>query len=311
VKPWTSGTADDFPTNVKGQVMTEVIQGAIELFKRTPILVIISAMMIILGVILLLIGASGDVTIGTFALKLPNIISQVTIAIVGIVFISFAIYLLKRYFTQAESSTPSSDVPSEPQKSLSSSGIVFLNKWPPGYERDFEMATELWLVGVSLESEVIPTENIIMLKDKLVKGHSINVLLTDPDECDVIKSVVKRSFKKNWVISESTSDDDSRLQKDIERKRREIRNTLQELCDLRKLSRRLHIRTIRYPLSYGVQAMNPGDKSSGVLYIKLYPYKIESVKPRFVLRAGHDEWYESFRQEMGELWTDGVEWNCA
>lgn len=167
----------------------------------------------------------------------------------------------------------------------------FLGKFPSSYEIDFATAEEVWLVGGSLVRTIRPMFNL--LKEKLRKGHIVKVLTNQPDH-SVVEPAVQRSSKPTT----------------IERKRSEIIDTLSDLCELRNQETGgLQIRTIRYPLAHGVHAMNP-EKSKGVLYIKLYPYKFKSdQKPKFIVRAG-DRWYEIFKQELFSLWDNGDEWNC-
>ena len=106
-----------------------------------------------------------------------------------------------------------------------------------------------------------------------------------------------------------TSKDDANLSAATQEKCTEIEGTLRRLRVLRDANNgpgRLEIKTTKYPLGYGIHAINP-DASDGVLYVKLYPYHAEALhKPRFILRKGRDRWYDSFARELRSLWEYGI-----
>ncbi len=167
----------------------------------------------------------------------------------------------------------------------------FLKHFPESIRGDFESAEEAWLVGFSLVRTIRPYFSTI--KRKLENNHIIKVLVVHPD-APAVEAAVQRSFKLTSV----------------ERKRREIVDTLGDLCALQEYgSENLHVRTIRFPLEYGAQAMNP-ETYSGVVYVKLYPFRVEGEKPKFVLRATYGSWYRVFVEELKALWNAGAEWNC-
>ena len=99
--------------------------------------------------------------------------------------------------------------------------------------------------------------------------------------------------------------------REVEPKSSEIRFNLQLLCDLGKISPdKLEVRTIQYPLAYGVTAVNP-DTASGALYLEHYCFRTASDSlPRFVLRAEDGQWYDFFKKEIRALWDAGVGWPC-
>jgi hypothetical protein len=167
---------------------------------------------------------------------------------------------------------------------------IFLTGFPSGYQNDLKTAEEVWLVGVSLENTVRTYRRTF--EKKLESGHKLKVLLANP-EASVVKPAVLRKSSLTAVAA------------GVKQKCAEIDNTLAHLRELReKASKQLEIRTTDYPLAYGVHAMNL-NKPNGVLYIKLYPYKVEEEqKLRLVLRA-NDGGYEAFKQELVALWNDG------
>jgi hypothetical protein len=169
-------------------------------------------------------------------------------------------------------------------------GSFYMEEYPSSYRDDFKVAEELWLIGVSLRRTV----NYRKIEQKLRKGHKINILLVHPEGAG-IEMAVARNYAR----------------REVEPKSSEIRFNLQLLCDLGKISpEKLKVRTIQYPLAYGVTAVNP-DTASGVLYLEHYCFRTASDSlPRFVLRAGDGQWYDFFKKEIRALWDAGVGWPC-
>jgi hypothetical protein len=169
--------------------------------------------------------------------------------------------------------------------------LSLLEDFPSSLKSDFAAAEEVWLVGASLVRTIRPDYHV--MTEKLKKRHIVRVLVVHPTDT-LIEPSVQRSFKPT----------------SIERKRSEITDTLQVLCELQQqTSDKLQIRTIQYPLGYGAHVLNPG-KTSGALYIKLYPYKLPMWKPKFVLYANQGSWYEYYLKELHMLWDNGTNWNC-
>jgi hypothetical protein len=179
----------------------------------------------------------------------------------------------------------------QPQLEDTFATTPLLEDFPSSLKSDFLAAEEVWLIGASLVRTIRPNYHVLV--EKLNKRHTIRVLTVHPTDA-LIEPSVARSFKPT----------------SIERKRSEILDTLQVLCELRRqTSDRLQIRTIHYPLVYGANVINP-EKISGVLYIKLYPYKLPIWKPKFVLHASAGGWYDYYLKEIHTLWDAGTNWNC-
>jgi hypothetical protein len=168
----------------------------------------------------------------------------------------------------------------------------YVEEYPASYKDDFEMAEELWLVGISLRRTI--QANYPMIEQKVRQGHVIKILLVHP-EGPGIEMAVARNYAR----------------REVEPKSSEIRFGLQLLCDLQRIPHNnLEFRTIRYPLAYGVTAVNP-DTASGTLYLEHYCFRTASDSlPRFVLRASDGRWYDFFKSEIKALWDAGVKWSC-
>jgi hypothetical protein len=112
---------------------------------------------------------------------------------------------------------------------LTQSNELFLDEFPARLKDDFEAGKEVWLVGVTL-ARTVKTYYVAMER-KIRKGHIIKVLLVHP-EGPPIEMAETRIYGRM----------------DVQRTIGDIRNTLQDLCDLRAIAPdRLQIRTIKKP----------------------------------------------------------------
>lgn len=222
--------------------------------------------------------ALGLVLLNLVGLAPQNWIAPITLAVLGLLAIST---LGSRYRLEELS-----------RRLTQSSDTLFLDEFPARLKDDFEAGTEIWLVGVTL-SRTIKTY-YTAIERKLRKGHTIKVLLVHP-EGPAVEMAETRIYGRM----------------DLKRTCGDIRNTLQDLCDLRTIAPdHLQIRTIQNPLSYGVIAINP-DSPLGVLYLEHYPYKVPGgSRPKIILQAKDGRWYEFFREEIHLLWENGMDWRC-
>jgi hypothetical protein len=173
-----------------------------------------------------------------------------------------------------------------------SANTMFMEDLPESFEKDFQEATDLWLVGVSLTT--IIRLHYSILEKKLNKGHSVKALVVQPNSPAVEMAEV-RAYTRTSIVRANT----------------EIQNSLQDLCNLKQItSGKLEIRTINHPLGHGTIAINPGS-TTGLLYIQNYPYKTEGgSRPKFIIRAGDGQWYDFYKKELDNLWNNANEWDC-
>ena len=167
---------------------------------------------------------------------------------------------------------------------------MFLEEFPEDLKNNLELASELWLVGVSLHRTI--NFNYATLERKLREGNKIRVLVVHP-EGPGVEMAVSRNYTRKEVAVTSTR----------------IRDNLQLLCDLRATApERMEIRTIQNPLSYGVIATNP-NAATGALYIEHYTFGVSPISmPRYVLTAQDGKWYDFFKQEIFSMWDYSITW---
>ena len=171
-------------------------------------------------------------------------------------------------------------------------GDFFLQEFPSDMSGNFDTATEIWMIGVSLHRTI--NFRYEKIEAKLRQGHKFKVMLVHPDGPGIAMAVTRNYARK-----------------DVTPKSALIHTNLQALCDLQAIAPdRFEVRTIQNPLSYGVIATNP-HTATGSLYLEHYTFGISTESlPRFVLRASDGEWYDFFKREIDAMWNYGVVWQC-
>lgn len=208
----------------------------------------------------------------------PEVVASLTLIVLGAVATSI---LGNRYRVESLASKLSPTVAN-----------TFVDEFPETFKQDFEAASEIWLIGATLDNIVNWFYSTI--ERKLQHGHTFRVLIIDPDSAAVELSDMRAYSKPN-----------------AERARNEKIGVLQDFCDLRETAPdRLSIRTVGHPLGHSLIAMNP-NQLSGILYVSYYPFKTPGGSlPKFVMRAVDGRWYEHFKQEAENLWSAGQDWKC-
>lgn len=168
----------------------------------------------------------------------------------------------------------------------------FMEEFPANLKGNFETATEIWMLGVSLHRSI--HFNYEIIEKKLRQGHKFKVMLVSP-EGPGIEMAVSRLYYRTEVSAKSAGH----------------RDVLNLLCELQKIAPdRFEVRTIQNPLTYGVIATDP-DTVSGILYVEHYTFKItREALPKFIMRATDGMWYDFFKREILAMWNYGTVWQC-
>lgn len=218
--------------------------------------------------------------LGILGITSSQLISSITLVILGLLATSL---LTSRYAVKELS-----------RKLTQTADITFFKELTESsFESDFESAADLWLVGVSLTTTIRIRYSLI--ERKLRAGHTVKALLVHPDAFAVEMAEMRNYGRPN-----------------VERARNEIRNSLQDLCDLSQVvPGKLEIRTIQHSFGHGVMAKDP-ETASGTIHIQNYPFKTEGgSRPKFVLHAKDGFWYDFFKRELYNLWENGSQWSCG
>jgi transcriptional regulator with XRE-family HTH domain len=183
-------------------------------------------------------------------------------------------------------------------------GRVLLPTYPRSYPDELSSAKELWVSGLNLR-RLIPDHEETLAK-VLNAGGKIRALLVNPGaKCHANKYAAAQDKGPN---------------SNVRIFRGTIIDALDALCQLRKMTacgKRLEIKTIDYPLPFGLDIKDP--KENGIVYVRLYPLNrkgrkdsVTQDRPIMEIKKADGYWYdfyvEQFNQQWG--WPTAIEWNC-
>lgn len=171
---------------------------------------------------------------------------------------------------------------------------VFMRAFPPDFDSNLEGAKEISLFGVTLTDFL--RKNYFVLQKKLASGHSIKVMIVDP-ESKAIELAEERNIRPT----------------DLDQARIEAKATIKQLCHLReqalRMDGKLEVRTTQHPLNYAAFGLDL-NKSSGIIYISHFAFKMEpGSEPKLVLRVKDGHWYDFYKTEINNMWNSATEWH--
>jgi transcriptional regulator with XRE-family HTH domain len=173
-------------------------------------------------------------------------------------------------------------------------GSVLSAFYPNEYGTELRSATHLWVTGTNLRR--IVTDNYLgHVRQILERGGSVKVLMNHPlDEAC-----------RFAMIQDRGPGSDLRLYKE------HVHHNLSKFCEIRETGRNgknLEIRTINYPLSFGLDILNGENETAGVIYVRFYPLPNMQVpsedRPIVKLRAVDGYWYDFFKDQFERHWAD-------
>ncbi|MCL4300180.1 MAG: hypothetical protein KJ077_30890 [Anaerolineae bacterium] len=221
------------------------------------------------------------VILGLVGITPAGLVASLTLTVLGLLAVS---NLVNRYRLEELS-----------QKLSQSTNSFFLQEFPSDFKENLVTGKDIWLISVALSG--ILKGNYQIIEEKLRKGHTIRILVVHPEGAPV-EMAASRYYADVRRNAETTA-----LQ---------IKNNLQLFCSLRNVApKRIEIRTIQNPLTFGAVCVNP-DTASGVLYLEHFPYRtVSDALPRFTLRASDGYWYDFFNKEVHALWNSATVWECS
>lgn len=171
---------------------------------------------------------------------------------------------------------------------------VFMHESPADLIPSFDRASELLLVGVSLDRSLrdahTPLENF------LARGGSLRVLLVDPESEWSVRIADRRAYHEHGY----------------ERRKQHIEASLQTFAELRDRTRGdVTVRLTTDPLTFGATMIDGalGSKHTRII-IQHYSFKKREAKepnPVFEVRPEDGVWFSEFKEELENLWNSGSE----
>jgi hypothetical protein len=160
------------------------------------------------------------------------------------------------------------------------------------FKNDLNLADEIWLYGASLDD--IVKDYYSLFEKKLKDGKVIKAMVIDPNSPNVLELSEMRAY----------------VNPDAQRAGAKILAALSDFCSLKKISFNLYIRTLKYPITHRMIAINP-NHPDGKLYISNYPFGTPGGSlPKFLLTEKDGNWYNLYKREAENLWEAGQDWVC-
>jgi hypothetical protein len=163
--------------------MSDIVQAII---KRSSVFIIIT------GVILLIVGAAGDITFGSFVLRLSNQITQWVIIVVGGILVFVGIYF------EAKGNNLSIAEETDAKFGLFTSDKDTFSNFK--VEKGIETAQSIELLGYNLKS--LLQEIRVPLANAIIRGASVRIILVDITSKSVQDTFQNHSNRPHLVIPE-------------------------------------------------------------------------------------------------------------
>jgi hypothetical protein len=172
---------------------------------------------------------------------------------------------------------------------------IFLPETPADVLLSYESASELYLVGVSLDRTL--RDAYTAIEDFLRRGGSLRVLLVDPNADLAIRVADRRAYHEQGFAH----------------RKGHIEGSIATFADLAaRTGGEVQLKVIADPLTFGA-TMIDGDRGSTEtrIVIQHYSFKKREARepnPVFVVRPTDGVWFGEFREELENLWNAGRDW---
>lgn len=171
-------------------------------------------------------------------------------------------------------------------------GSVFLSETPADVALSFEDASELLLIGVSLDRTL--RNAYASLETFLMRGGTLRVILVDPNAQEAVRIADRRAYQELTPA----------------RRKQNIEASIATFRALEQQFRgNVEIRVIDDPLVFGA-TMIDGDLNTDEtrIIIQHYSFKKRLARepnPVFVVRPADEGWFGEFKEELENLWSNG------
>lgn len=170
-------------------------------------------------------------------------------------------------------------------KQVTGEAITVGQDFPKELRQRREDSGNMLLIGNTLGRTV--NSSYASFEKILANGGAIRILVTDPD-ADAA-AMDSRTLASRPEIEES---------------RAEVRRTLRMLQKLQTHTT-LEVRTTKSSLHFGVNYLDIGEPTE-TIYVQHYSYRLPGEsRPHLTLTRKDAHWFECYRQQAEQLWTDG------
>lgn len=226
---------------------------------------------------LTVIAAFVVVGISIFGIATSNIISSVTLAILGLI----AIATLKNRHEFGEAIQGLAEL-----RGNAHAGDFFLSEKMIS-DQSFATADTIFLLGMTLSRTT--REYIYVLGQRLVAGANIRIVILDPTMDSLLEQLALRSTGKTSVQYWR-----SRIEA--------VQTIIHIIAETPDAKGVLEVGYLPYIPSFGFTIVDP-DEPDGMCFVELYHHESAKPNPAFQLRIGTDaDWYKFFQEQADILW---------
>lgn len=261
--------------------------------KKERYLLAVYLVVFFISIILIFIGIKLE--IGDARDIILNIATEL-IAVVVIFFIINKVFLVDQWNADEKIS----DLKELIEKNKKTSALDFFKeKISMSYFYKHSIKTEL--SGVTISSEI--NENLILFKEKILKGESVKFMLIDPKSeiPDLLDSLRNESINTNKYYTKKLDvvfEDLKYIYKSINNQKRNDKKT-----------GKIEVRLLSYPPSFSINRFTRESGEQDIV-IEMYTYKIDhQFPPMFKLNSKRDKkWFSYFSKQYDSMWEKAKPW---
>ena len=215
--------------------------------------------------------------ISIFGIATSNIISSVTLAILGLI----AIATLKNRHEFGQAIQGLAEL-----RGNARAGDFFLSEKVIS-DQSFAAADTIFLLGMTLSRTT--REYMYVLGQRLIAGANIRIVILDPTMDSLLEQLALRSTGKTSVQYWR-----SRIEA--------VQTIIRVIAETPNAKGVLEVGYLPYIPSFGFTTIDP-DEPDGLCFVELYHHESAKPNPTFQLRIGTDaDWYKFFREQADILW---------
>jgi hypothetical protein len=241
-----------------------------KLLERTALVILFA------GVILLVLGAAGGITVGAFSLKITEIIWRVSISVIGVSLVGLG--SVSFWKDTLEGSDP-----------ITSKQTLHLSEWDAdSFRKRLAIAKNICMISVSNYNLISDLSE--EWRNFLKRGGQLRCIYVKP-----------QGGALELAASRSTG-----VERDIEHLRKQYNMTIEAISDIAQSAsqkNRVEVKAIDYLHGSVLTILDPG-LSNGVAYVTLQGYGHHyTVRPSFILLKKEDEkWFNFFQEVFENMW---------
>jgi len=167
--------------------------------------------------------------------------------------------------------------------------------YPKDFKEELRNAEQLWATGTNLRRIVLDRYHLSSVRNILKRGGELKVLMNHPESASCAFAMIQ----------------DRGVGSSLEEYKADVHRNLSKFCELRETApngKNLQLRTIDYPLSFGLDVINGHSDTDGIIYVRFYPLpdlqQTSEDRPIIRLSAAEGYWYDFFKEQFERHWLE-------